>query len=274
VRPWGMHRTLFVLALGACSFHDPAAAPSSGGGPTDADNGMSPPIDASLEIAGCHTTNANVRLCVDFEASSLTPISYDGSPLAQKNNVTTQAVRVMDRLTQQAAQLDTQSVLTIAETPTLDITGDLTIELWANPQVLPADRYWMFDNNTQYGMELMMDGTVRCDIGGMVIDHPDPISAGSWVHLACVYADGKLSVFVDGSSTAACRNAPPPPAGGMDGSAIGANISGGQTLMQKFVGGIDNVAIYAEGLSPQTICQLAGHTNCGPYICATGPPGL
>jgi len=269
-----MHRTLFVLALGACSFHGPPAASSSGGDTIDADTGGAPMIDASLEVAGCHTTNANVRLCVDFEAPSLTPIVYDGSPLARKNNVSTQGIRAMDRLTEQAAQLDIQSTLTIAETPSLDITGDLTIELWANPQVLPADRYWMFDNNTQYGMELMMDGTVRCDIGNMVVDHPDPISAGSWVHLACVYGSGKLSVFVDGSSTAACRNAPPPPAGGKDGSAIGGNISAGPTVMQKFVGGIDNVAVYAEGLSPQAICQLAGHTNCGPYICATGPSGL
>lgn len=271
MRPWGMHRTLFVLALGACSFH---AAPPLGGPPSD--NPDAPtggaPDDASLEVASCHTQDPNVRLCIDFEQPALTPIAYDGSPLAQKNNVTTQGIRAMDRLTEQAAQLDTNSTLTIAETPSLDITGDLTIELWANPQVLPpTDRYWMFDNNTQYGMELMMDGTVRCDIGNMVVDHPTTISAGTWVHVACVYGSGRLSVYVDGSSTQACRNVPPPPAGGMDGSAIGGNISAGPTVMQKFVGGIDNVAIYAEALSPGTICQLAGHNNCGPYICATGP---
>ncbi|HEV7554587.1 MAG TPA: LamG domain-containing protein [Kofleriaceae bacterium] len=268
-----MHRTLFVLALGACSFHTPSPAGSSGD-TVDADTGSPTMIDASQPIAGCHTADPNVRLCVDFEAPSLTPMVYDGSPLAHKNDVTTQGIRAMDRNSEHAAQLDSGSTLTIAEAPTLDITGDLTIELWANPQVLPTDRYWMFDNNTQYGMELLADGTVRCDLGNMVIDHPVSIDAGSWVHLACVYASGKLSVYVDGSSVNACRNAPRPPAGGKDGSAIGGNISGGHTVMQKFVGGIDNVAIYATGLQPQAICALANHDDCGPYICVTGPPGL
>jgi hypothetical protein len=259
-----MHRTLFVLALGACSFHTPSPA----SGTPDGDAGTLPMIDASHAVAGCHTTDPSVRLCVDFEEPSLIPIVYDGSPLAQKNNVTTQGIRVMARDSEQAAQVDTGSMLTIAEATSLDITGDLTIELWANPQDLPTDRYWMFDNNMQYGMELLADGTVRCDVGNMIMDHPVPIESGSWVHLACVYASGRVSVYVDGSSVNACRTLPPPPAGGMDGSAIGGNISAGPTVMQKFVGGIDNVAIYASGLQPQEICTLAGHGDCGPYICA------
>jgi hypothetical protein len=263
-----MHRTLFVLALGACSFHSPA--PESPPPGDDPDASMPPPSDVAVEVAGCHTNDPNVRLCVDFEAPALTPIVYDGSPLAQKNNVTTQGIRPMSRLSQQAAQLDTGSRLTIAESPSLDITSDLTIELWVNPQDLPTDRYWMFDNNTQYGMELLADGTVRCDVGNMVIDHPDPISPGTWVHVACVYSKGTLSAYVDGTSMFACKNVPPPPAKGMDGSAIGGNISAGPTIMQPFVGGIDNVAIYAGALDSQTICELAGHDNCS-YICTTGP---
>jgi hypothetical protein len=246
-----MRRTLIVVAITGCSFNPPRG---------DDDGGGQPP-DGSVPLVNCHSTDSELRLCVDFES----PPPNDGSP--DHLTLTTDRVVAMDRVgpegAEHAVMVDATSSMRVAESPALDLTGDFTLELWIDATRLPMSgtRYWMFDNNTQYAMELKDDGTMRCVIGSDTLDTVGMVTAGRWTHVACVYHDGDLEAFLDGNNNG-CHSANPPVTTGTVGSAIGANVGAGG-LTEQFVGGLDNVRVYARALEASEICRLAtGGTSC------------
>jgi hypothetical protein len=266
-----MHRVLAVaaMALAACSFHAGAATPPGGDddvidGPLDHDSGTTTPP--------CHNTTETPALCVDFEETALVPFIPDQAP-GNLNTVASTSVVPMQRNAEQAAQLSMPSKLVIPESDTLDIGGPLTIEMWINPDMMPMGPpmthvFWMFNNNNQYGMELTFMGSVRCLSGTTSIDSPGGVNVHTWTHVACVYDGTTMKSYVDGD-TFACKDMGAPPTNGHDGSAIGGNIGAGGMVTDKFIGGIDNVAVYATALSTDRICALAGHSGGCQEECTT-----
>jgi hypothetical protein len=244
-----MPRTLVVLAVGGCSFH-----PASGSGiGSDSDDQMP---DAGTMTVICHSSDSALRLCVDFEAQP--PIDGSTEHLALSSEHVTAINRLTFGITERAVQVDVMSSLRVAESNALDINGDFTLELWIDPAQLPAagTKYWMFDNNTQYGMELDADGRIRCLVSTTALEGTTRVAPGSWTHVACALAGKRLAAYV-GGAVDACHSANPPVTTGDNGSAIGANVSASQRLSEQFVGGLDNLRVYARALSSAEICTLA-----------------
>jgi len=284
-RPAAIAFAFAIVAAGvltACTFKTPSGMADDNPGGDDDDDG-SGGDDAPTQV-GCHNDRDKAVLCVDFEDAPLTTTAVDHS-LGGPNNVALTDVMGTDHSGQQAALLDASSTLVVAESPSLDFTNNWTLELYVYADPLPTSGgallggplpppppppvYWMFNNNNQYGMELRQDGTVRCVIDTKTVDSMQRVVERAWTHVACVYDGGKLHVFVDGIASE-CITSGAAPTDGVDGSSIGGNIDRDGNIKEKFIGALDNVALYASALSSQRICELAGHTSC-PATCDTVP---
>lgn len=251
-------RSLAVIALfasSACGFSapNPVGAGDDGGG----DDGTSeppPPVERKCTLA-----DASLRLCIDFDDPEW--LTSDGS--GRGHDAVGDGYFVMTRDSEQAVMVDTRSHLVVAETPDLDIRENLTITLMARPSSYPAmgQAYWALDNNRQYFISYKDDGKFRCGIGSTTLDAAVPMPKDAWYHVACTYDEGQLRLFINGQ-LAGCRNAPALTIDGTEGLAIGGNIGAGDSFTDQFVGGLDNIEVFARTYSMDEICDAAGTTNC------------
>jgi hypothetical protein len=200
----------------------------------------------------CHVSDTSVRLCLDFEDTSLDPTVVDRSPL--HHDGAAQLVSAVPRNAQQAALFATTSTLHVAETPDLDIPDHVTVELWA--EVFdPAERPWVFDNDGQYSLAIDHDH-MFCYANGFYANTAVDLGVSTWHHLACTYGDGKLIAFVDGKQAGCTKTS-----GSIDGSAN----TDGSNIGYALVGGVDDVHVYARLLTDADIATLAG-TTPGPAV--------
>jgi hypothetical protein len=245
---------LVILAGAGCTFTPPGAAPGPGDDPDpDPDPG---PAASSI----CDRSDPSLRLCVDFEH----PISDRSATGAA---IDAREVAAMDREGEPAAWLSAASTLHIREASTLDLEGQLTLEMWIRPMGLPAagTGFWMLDNNQQYAAAFTDAGTIRCVLGNRVVDSaPLPMpSDDRFHHVACAYDRTTLRVYVDGELSRCANVTIEIPTTGDDGLAIGANLSGTDAVPQyddSFVGGLDDVRVWAR--SDVDVCAAAGRTGC------------
>lgn len=268
-------------AIAACSFTAPSGSVADDDGD---DDGSGDDDDPTLQ-PDCHNHTDRAVMCIDFEDASLATAAKDHA-VDGPNDAALTNVTATDRSDEQAAMLTKDSTLIIAESPSLDFTGNWSLELFvfADPlpmrgpggpfsTILPAPPppppvYWMLNNNREYGMELLEDGQVRCVSNNTTVDSMErKVVEKMWTHVACVFDGGKMHVFVDGVSTQ-CTPSGAPPTSGDDGTSIGGNI-GHDGIDDPFIGAIDNVAVYASALTPDRVCTLAGHTGCN-SSCAGG----
>ncbi len=240
--------------LAACGFTAPAPGDDTvdpGPGPTD------PKVERK-----CTRTDPTLKLCIDFDDPQA--LTGDGSGLGHDAAGT--GFSVMTRGSEQAVAVDADSRLVVQETPDLDIASNLTLSLWARPDRLPSEEkaYWAVDNNTQYYLSYQANGKFRCGVGPATIDAFLGVPQGNWYHVACTYdqAQGKLKVYVNGQ-LGGCRAVTAPiPVNGTIGLAIGANHGSKETFTDQFVGGLDNIQVFARTYSDNEICAAAGQHNC------------
>lgn len=226
------------------------------------DSGMTAPARM------CSTSDPSLRLCIDFNDSADLPT--DGSSFAHP--VMAQNLTPMTRTGgDQAVQVDASSRLHVPETTDLDIVDNLTVSMWIKFDIggLPltnTNARWLYDNNTQYFASLRVAGVIRCGSGPEVADSEPVPADGKWHHVACTYEREEIRVHVDGN-VEGCEDLDnrPLPTGGDQGLAIGANIGGGAggvTFSEQFIGGIDNVQVFARTFAPQDVCDAAGDVPC------------
>ena len=222
-------------------------------------------IDPSIERK-CATSDNSLRLCIDFEDTAT--LAGDGSGRGH-HPVIADALITMDRATELAVQMSTQSRLQIQENADLDITTNLTISMWADNDGLPQSgaSFWMLDNNKQYSMSLQADGRLRCGLGSSTVDSATALNlfGGGWHQVACTYDGNQLKVFVDGWVAGCSVVGRPIATTGTEGLAIGANIGAGTTaplFTSRFVGGLDNVQVFARTWSDRELCDAAGDDWC------------
>lgn len=248
---------LFVLivTLGACTFQPTLIQD------VQADAQSSLTTDASPGGAQhCHVTDTSLRLCLDFEDTSLDPTIVDRSSF--HHDGVAQHVSAVARNAQQAASFATTTTLHIDETPDLDIPDHVTVELWS--EVLdPNERPWVFDNDGQYALAIDRDH-MFCYANGFYANTTVDLGVSTWHHLACTYGDGKLIAFVDGKQ-AGCTKA--------SGSIDSSNNTAGSNIGYALVGGVDDVHVYARSLADADIAALAGTTPGRPVPCMTQPSG-
>lgn len=257
--------TFWLIAawLPACGFTAPEPGtdvedPYPGGGP--APGTMPPPASARR----CSITDTSLRLCLDFEDAKT---GDDGSTF-QHDAVCT-AVNVMTREQEKAGQLSAQSRMIVAETPDLDITANLSVSLWAHPNALPmkGQPYWALDNNKQYFVEYLDNGKFRCGIGTTTVDAKLGVTPDSWYHVGCTYdqAHQSLRVYVNGHLAGCKTTTAAIPTDGAEGLAIGGNVAsgpGGPSFSQPFIGGLDNIEVFARTLTEHEMCDAASNSGC------------
>ena len=207
--------------------------------------------DAGVTAIGrtCHVTDPALRLCLDFEDPSLTPYARDGSTLV--HDAKTSQIGSMPRAGQQAALIGPTSQIRVSPTADLDIVT-LTLEMWIQPSSLVG---FPIVNNGQYALGL--DGTTaECAVGDVFVTSRVPIGIGQWHHVACTYDQTRLQIYVDGAVTG-CQDAQDP---------LIVNARNGTAVGPGYVGGVDNVHVYARALFHEEICRLTGRTDC-PHAC-------
>jgi hypothetical protein len=210
--------------------------------------------------AQCHVNDTSLRLCLDFEDTSLDPTVIDRSSF--HHDGAAQLVTGVQRASQQAALFATTSRLHVDETPDLDIPDHVTVELWA--EVLdPTERPWVFDNDGQYSLAIANDH-LFCYANGFYANTMVDLGVSTWHHLACTYGDGKLIAYVDGKQ-AGCTKA----SGSIDSSE---NIMG-SNIGYALVGGVDDVHVYARSLTDADIATLVATTPGPAAPCMTQSNG-
>jgi hypothetical protein len=222
------------------------------------------PDDDMIVARKCATSDPTLRLCIDFE--DVATFASDGSGHAH-HPIVADSLTMMARDSETAVQMSALSRLRIAETPDLDVTGSLTLSLWVRPESVPANNqaYTMIDNDLQYAISYEDSGQVRCTIGSERVDSVVPIFPRTWYAVACTYDGSTLKLLIDGH-VAGCRSKPGALSGsGALGTAIGADLAGAPaspSFSQPFLGGLDNLQVFARAWSPAELCTAAGTTDC------------
>ena len=235
---------ILIVALAGCTFAPTTLDVQADAQPSGLTGDAGDPTPSPTE---CHVTDTSLRLCLDFEDTSLDPTVLDRS--SYNHNGAAQLVTAVPRSTQQAALFAATSTMHVAETPDLDIPDHLTVELWA--EVFdPSERPWVFDNDQQYALAIDHDH-MFCYAKGAYADTAINLGVSTWHHLACTYGGGKLIAYVDGKQ-AGCQQVSGP---------INANANtDGSNVGYALVGGVDDVHVYARSLSDAEIATLAGTT--------------
>jgi hypothetical protein len=246
-----MRRAVLTTVLAGCSFvHGALQDTPDGGVSSDGRTGT----DGNAVAPKCHSDLPNLRLCLDFEDANL---GDDSSGIA--HSIQVHSVTQMSRGTQGAALMNDQSLINVGASGSLDITPELSIEMWASPTSFPPTTgmpSWFLFSAQQYAIGF--DGTTAvCSVTSA--DQTQTISAGSnvqsgkWSHVACVYNGNRLVLYLDGLIQDCANGAFP----------IATGINAGLQIGAGYTGGLDDVHIYASALGATDVCQLAtGGTTC------------
>lgn len=264
-----------MLIAGGCGFdgREPATSGLDGG------NDVAPTVDAAIVVAErCQTwsqpADPSVRLCLDFE-DDFTTVVHDGSGL--QHDATATLVSAMPRTAELAARVNTGSRLQVAESPDL-IAPNITFGMWIHPDApVPEDAVrGLLAYGARYQLAFGDGNEISCRIGDTDVDtrvEIPNIIVGTWTHVACTFDGNELRAYVDGS-VVGCRRMARAGGATKGGLAIGARLDGNGQLVDPFVGGIDDVHIYARSLSASEICSAAGAVACSATCPMNGPgPG-
>jgi hypothetical protein len=265
-------------ALAGCGFSVVAPEDTSDDDPAD-------PSDPTGPIERrCATSDPDLRMCIDFDDATGVPTVFsDGSGRGNDATLVTD-VTMTTRDAELAAELVGTSRLHVSEAPDLDIAKELTLSLWARvpDAAMPAIgvERWLLDNNDQYGAYITADGVVACTIAGETVISTPIIAPDTWHHIACTFDGENIVVYVDGYALGCDeieggRGGGGPgnddddddsndeiPITGGDGLAIGAELSPGPHFENGFIGGLDNVQVFARAFSGTEACTGAGQTSC------------
>ena len=247
-----------ALLAPACGF----TAPGSGDDGVDPVDPADPGAPTVPTARWCPTSDSHLKLCVDFDDQ----VGLTGDGSSRHHTVVSSGLTVMDREGEQAALMSDASQLTVAETTDLDITSALTVAMFVRPAHVPAfgQAFWALDNNKQYAISYQDTTKFRCGLGTKTVDSALWFAPDHWHHVACTFdlSTEMLKIYVDGY-VAGCRQVSNPIAtDGHEGLAIGANVNAGPSFTEKFVGGIDNVAVFDRTLTSAELCTAAGGGPC------------
>ena len=251
-RGWGVRQLLVcVVAIAGCAFQPP-----DGDAPADDPLPDTPPGPVALKP--CSVTGA--KLCVELEDEATWPRDASGLDLAVS------AARVSREDSEEAlghaVQLGFDSELQVAESPTLDIEGAITIEMWMlSTSFSFGQATYLLDNDLQYAMSITSEHELRCAIDDAEAEADGPLLPG-WHHVACTYDRDRVRVYVDGELRDCQSFNKQIPTLGTTGTAIGAKVSG-TTRSAPFVGRVDNIRVYDRSLAGSELCALAGGSGCG-----------
>lgn len=154
--------------------------------------------------------------------------------------------------------------VSVPSEPSLNPTGDLTVEGWARPArvdsgvVLQKGGSWGYPV-WQYRLGMTSGGqwrgTVFVGSTAYAVTAPGSARIDTWTHLALTRRDGTLAIYVDGSLAA---TAPGPGTLNTTTSMLAIGRSGASST-SYFDGMLDEVAVYDHALSAEAIADRHAH---------------
>lgn len=218
-----MRGALLVVGLAGCGrIH--FAAVSDAADTTDADPCASP------QLAACYSFEGHV----------------DDATANANHATATNAVHVPGHDGGLALKVDTTSTVVVVDSPSLDIGGPITIDVWIRPIVLPAvARAVIMDRD--FGIAfLVQDGVVRADVllegGGssFAVVGPAPLVVGGWNHVAVMFDTTTFTLWHDGAQVGSMAMPGLIDVANPNGTRIGGALPSGD----EFSGAIDNLRIW------------------------------
>lgn len=231
-----------MLLVTGCAFEH-------GGLPDSPDEGSGSDTGSGSNTGGtaarvCKFPDSALRLCVEFDDGVYNPVVHDAS--SAQMDAMADNISEWQRSGQHAAAVDWSSDLRVPETPNLDISGDLTIEMWVEPGF--DQNAYLLRNADQYAMTIDDDGHVSCQVAGASAKSQASLRNTTWAHVGCTYAQNQIKVWIDGK-VSGCRDTT---------AAISTAGSDGTRLVPAWVGAIDDIRVNARMLSSAEMCVRAG----------------
>ncbi|MBX3160857.1 MAG: LamG domain-containing protein [Deltaproteobacteria bacterium] len=232
------------------------------------------PPDAPPQQVTCTTSDAALKLCLEFEDVSLAETALDGSAGAHHATLSgvTPGMRDVPG-SSHAATLATTSSIVLGDTPDFDVQA-VSLGAWVRRTATPSSgqRFGVIDiGRRNAGMAIDAGGNVVCfvkDAQTLWVRPGGGTALNEWAFAACTYSAPMLCAysFRNGSATpqVTCGNTDGAPLDTSDGvGAIGAllDLTSG-ALTQRFVGSIDAVRVYNRALTQAQLCASAGLSGC------------
>lgn len=263
-----MRYACLVWLIAGCGFSsEPFASgdPGSDPGGTDPGGGSGGSGGSGAAPGACDVTNANLRLCLSFGVDPMVRDLINPARMLVAGNHVLPILNAGGR----DATFDGVSELLFGDTNNVndDINKvtELTFEFWMFPAAAPlaTTHSGLLDNDKEYFATYEPSGAVRCGIGSTsVVSRATVPIDHRWHHVACSYgADQTLRVYVDGNVSGCTQVEGGIPQTGTAGLAIGSEI-GAAALLNKYLGSLGRLHLYASALPPGDLCKRADRTNC------------
>lgn len=251
-----MRYACLVWLIAGCGFSS-EPFPSSDPGGTGPGGGSG----GSGGAAGtCDVSNASLRLCLSFGAD---PMARDLINPARALVAGHDVLPILHSGGMDATFVGTSELL-FGGDDDINKVNELTFEFWMSPTAAPAPTMhsWLLDNDTEYSATYEPDGGVTCGIGNASAVSHATVPVGQWHHVACSYAasDQTLRVYVDGNVSGCTQVDSGIPQTG-SALAIGSQ-SVGSALLNKYIGNLGRLHLYASALPPGDLCKRANKINC------------
>jgi hypothetical protein len=236
---------LATLAVAGCSFEHGVQQGTGG----QVDDPTMPDAQVST-IVMCNHPDPALRLCVEFADGNYSTAT-DGSQYHM--NPDTQDVAAAMRGPQRAAATYWNSVLAVPENTMLDISSAITFEAWvAIAGFTPYHNAKLVQNQDQYEISLDREGKITCRVGTLSAKCEYAVGKDMWRHVACTFDGSELRLYLDGAASKCQSGTTAIPTAGLNGT----------RLVNDFTGVVDDLRIYARGLSPAEICSHADKSAC------------
>lgn len=205
----------------------------------------------------CDAADLELVACFDFEHLAMNTL-IDGSSHA--NHGTAIGVGFTDGPVGQAITFDENSRVEVPDSDSLDLTHEMTLEVWVRIDELPTTtRVGVLDNDGQYSIFLYRDTGLRCSGAGHLFLHPVPTN--TWMHVACVAGDGVHRMYVDGTLIDEIPFTGPLNTDNTNPMAIGDDSP---SFNEPLAGAIGGVRIWSRPLDEFEVCSAAGQ-RCGEF---------
>ncbi len=151
--------------------------------------------------------------------------------------------------------------------PALDLTSQVSIEAWVNPDSLSGTR-WIVNKGTVYYLYIS-NGTTYFGIhqGGYMFLTTTAVTTGAWQHLVGTYDGSALVLYRDGVVVAQA-----PVTGAISSTPTAVFIGAASAAGSFFDGRIDEVAVYGTALTPaQALAHYQRGNSTRPAATVTFP---
>jgi hypothetical protein len=259
-----------LLGCAACSFRFRAIDDAPPIPPDDS------PLASDTMLAGdgpsnpCHTTDASLRLCLEFDEPGLAmaTTALDSSGHAH-NPMIANITGVMRTVpaSSPAVQLSSTSTITLAQHSDFDLQ-QFTLTAWIKRGGNPAQTQGVVDTGGQYSLSIDTFGRVQCGVThGGTTTYPGlaQTNGNEWDLVACTYDGANLCGYAFPNGSASPSTTCNEYTQSLD-TSVGYGTTIGEwaipTSGSQFVGSLDQVRIYARALSHQELCTAAGLSGC------------